>query len=708
MPTPDIFEILAKLGFYQVRTIYLIAVAVLIVIWMLTKWDGKFWGWFDFGFLAATLLAILTNRAHFFHYAAILNPDEALFAANAMRSVFGWTNWGMIDPTTSGPLNSIVLTWPRVFGGDLTLYSGRLTAATIAFGTVGLIYATARRLATPAWAIAATLPAALFYVVTAQVDFVQFSSEQLPVFLIAGAIFFLISAAARPTLFNFAMGAALAGSIPFAKLQGLPWAALLGTALLLCSWLSREHRTSGGRLFGATVLFGSLPAVIFVAPLIATGDFGDFIKSYFVQQYLRGGPLVVSLGMLVADAATVVALMKATATFVLVSAALVLAFAAFVPSARKRPDLSGAQVAAVLLAVLALPAALVTVLLPARLAPHYLQFLIPALSLWTIAAASIVGSIPMGTWQARGAVPLAGYLAIMPLLPKHELFYLAHVGRSGGAFMTANMTSARFLSWLLPRGDDTLVCWGWRPECYVDSAMKSATRDGTNENQIYDTSLQPYFRSRFISDFEKARPDFVIDTISPGVFHFDNFSKQSIQTFPEFDRIVKSEFELVSKAIPIERCPRLYVRKTRLDELARTLVAFDSITGPSEENSTPRAVDDRITFETCSDQWLLPKGETGTLNISFLAAAKVKSVAILNTRGGLAGDRATGRIRLSLMDKDRAVATKEVALNRFPRWTDIAFDAPLPAANSLKVEVLSYLGAGGGLNEVKVYRDRAD
>jgi hypothetical protein len=35
-------------------------------------------------------------------------------------------------------------------------------------------------------------PAALFYVATRHFDFVHFSSEQLPVFLIAGSVYFLV------------------------------------------------------------------------------------------------------------------------------------------------------------------------------------------------------------------------------------------------------------------------------------------------------------------------------------------------------------------------------------------------------------------------------------------------------------------------------------------------------------------------------------
>jgi hypothetical protein len=79
-------------------------------------------------------------------------------------------------------------------------------------------------------------------------------------------------------------------------------------------------------------------------------------------------------------------------------------------------------------------------------------------------------------------------------------------------------------------------------------------------------------------------------------------------------------------------------------------------------------------------------------------------VAILNTRNGNYGDRASDRIRLSVRREGKAIAAKELTLEPFPRWTYYRFDQPV-AAEGLIIEVLSYRGVGGGLNEVKAYRD---
>lgn len=654
----------------------------------------------DVAFLATTFAAIFAARFPSFSHATPINVDEALFAANAMRSHFGWTNWGMIDPTTSGPLNSMILTWPHIFGGDITLYSGRITGVLLVCGTITFVYACARRIMTSIWAIVAILPCTLFYVITRNLDFIHFSSEQLPVLLITGSIYFLICFVQQSTVANCAIGSFLAGAIPFAKLQGLPWAALLGIAILLVAYTRNLGRRT--TFVALAAFFGSLPAALFLLPLVFTGDIDDFIKSYFLQQYVRPDyGQKSSISALLMMARTVRALTISIAAITTICAAYILSNLRNHTS----PWSSNIQAALVILTLLAVPVAVLSVLLPGRNYQHYLQFLIPVLSLTSITATSIVASLCTEIAVRRLAVILIGLGGILPALSplSIERAYEDQIKRASDGFLTEGPTSPNSLSWLRPKTDDTIVCWGWQPECYVNSGLKSATRDGTNENQLYQTEFRPYFRDRFLSDFSRSTPDFVIDFVAPGSYGFDNYEEQSIKAFPEFNRIIEAEFGMMSKVEPPSLCPRLFVRRSRLEALAKTLVEFDSIAGPAAPDAPPHTVDDRSTFETCRDYWLLPERTTGTLAISFRKPSKVRTVEILNTRNGPTGDRATDRIRLTLVSDGRPVLSRDIRLNRFPRWTKVDIESAPVVADSLKLEILSYFGNGGGLNEVKVF-----
>ena len=191
-----------------------------------------------------------------------------------------------------------------------------------------------------------------------------------------------------------------------------------------------------------------------------------------------------------------------------------------------------------------------------------------------------------------------------------------------------------------------------------------------NINQTYDTALRPYFRSRFLADFARSQPDFVIDAVAPGSFSFEDPDKQGIASFPELAEIVARDFVPLSQVMPPGRCQRLYVRRVRFAALEKSLIPFTRIAATASAAGYPaQAVDDRSIFETCDDYWLLPKGTLGAVALDFAEAGPLGSVAILNTRNGLVGDRASERVRLSARLGGKTTVATELTLQPFPRWT---------------------------------------
>ena len=59
---------------------------------------------------------------------SVLNPDESQMMSNALRLINNNFKIYEFDGTTSGILNSLVLTWPSLFNFDITFFSTRLTA----------------------------------------------------------------------------------------------------------------------------------------------------------------------------------------------------------------------------------------------------------------------------------------------------------------------------------------------------------------------------------------------------------------------------------------------------------------------------------------------------------------------------------------------------------------------------------------------------
>jgi hypothetical protein len=654
-------------------------------------------------YLLSSLALLLLARSPFLRYDLIMNPDEAQMAANAMLSHYGWLNWNIVDPTTSGALNSAILAWPYLFGGDITFFSTRLTGLACVFATLVFLFLALRRLSDDSTAVIATAPSVIFFAATTNFDFISYSSEQLPILLLAVAVCFFVWSFNADRL-RYWVGAALVlGLVPFAKLQVAPIAATVG-AFVLARAIGTSLRSGGARLAaqrGAVVTgAAALPALILLVPLALSGGFDDFLKSYLVRNLSVGfadwhNPLPgINTPMFSALLGAYAAIFGLAVLSITLSARRV----------RARPTITPIVAWTLTLGLVLVPVTFVSIVVRGRAFPHYLMLAVPALvTLGGVGIDLAVIFVDACSGLSAGVRWVSLVVALAIVLP------VAHDKqqrpRPHPAFLQGQpFTAARTLSWLRPTGSDRMVCWGWRPQCYVDAAIAPATRETTNESQQLWAG-NSYFRSRFLADFARSQPDFVIDVVAPGGFLLTNPKTNGIATFPEFAKIIADDFDLVSHVDPPDRCPRLYIRRTRLAELDRSRIAFASLTATGSMDGHPAtALDDGSILDTCDDNWLLPEKTLGAAIIDFRETAPLRAVAILNTRNGNYGDRASDRIRLSVRREGKAIAAMELTLEPFPRWTYYRFDQPV-AADGLIIEVLSYRGVGGGLNEVKAYRD---
>jgi hypothetical protein len=119
--------------------------------------------------------------------------------------------------------------------------------------------------------------------------------------------------------------------------------------------------------------------------------------------------------------------------------------------------------------------------------------------------------------------------------------------------------------------------------------------------------------------------------------------------------------------------------------------------------SEANIVDNQVTEDACVDYWLLPDEQLGAVKLDFVGREAVRRVLIMNTSNGFKLDRMTRRIRLELLDGGKTAYSTELDLRPHPEWTEVVLDRPA-SADALRIDILSYVGAGAGLNEVKVIR----
>lgn len=661
------------------------------------------------GLLWISAAALVVCRVPTFFYDWPINPDEALMAANAMRARFGWLDWNIVDPLTAGPVDSMVLAWPKLFGLDITFFNVRLTCVALVVASLIFLAETARRRFDVRIAMFAIVPACAFLMLTNFYDFVHYSSEIMPVFLISAGIFCLALFQSTRRLRFLFLAAFVSGVTPFAKLQGAPIAGVVGlVALVAAFFMPASSLSQRLQRLGAVAAAGLLPAAIFLVPLALGGGFDDFVKSYLEQQRLR----VVGDGwsdrvpaMLSSTSFGALALCYGAAAALGVAGAIAILI-------RRRGGLSPQAMAWMGGAVAFAGVSYLAVAASGREFPHYLLLSLPSLVLLGAGGAALATN--GGRFRALGSTAvLLGMMAVMLGLLLPRMWEERQVDQRWssswlyGAYLNGRPFSApRSLQWLLPEPGDSVLCWGWQAECYVDSAMPPATREATNENQLYDTELRGYFRARFIDDLQRNKPSYIVDTVAPGAFVFNDPNRTGIQSFPELRAFVDADYELVSKASDQNACPRVYAEHSRAERLNRSSIAFVAIgsTG-SKPGTTPDAIDDGSIFEKCVDYWLAPDGTGGSLELAFHEAGPVKRMLLLNTRDGVHGDRRSLVIRLALRSHGKDVWSRNISMEPYPRWTSVELDEPVPDADALHIDVIDFWGHGGGLNEVKAYRD---
>src|SRR6202011_1349505 len=139
-----------------------------------------------------------------------------------------------------------------------------------------------RRLSDDSIAILATAPAFIFWSAAAHTDFVHYSSEQLPIFLLAVA-FYLFVRSFEGERFRYPVGAGLVlGLVPFAKLQAAPIAAVMGAFVVarVVVNASQGNRRSAMLRAAAVCSAALLPGLTLLVPLAVSGEFDAFLNGY--------------------------------------------------------------------------------------------------------------------------------------------------------------------------------------------------------------------------------------------------------------------------------------------------------------------------------------------------------------------------------------------------------------------------------------------
>lgn len=512
---------------------------------------------------AAALLAFL--RWPGFWPPVPLNPDEAQMLAQAITLIHHPVPWHSYDPTTSGPLNSMLLAVPLLFGGKPGYAAGRMFAVVLELGALACLYFTLRRLFGPALAWAACLLPFAFFCALATPEWVNYTSEHLSLLLIAWTGYELAcfaTAAGPRAVVHAGKAGLLAGALPFAKLQTAPfvlWAVATALAILVV----RRKRLATFRsktLLALALGLAAVPLLVLV-PVTLSGSLRDFVICYvvFPFTYVRyaesalGGSLSVAAYFATPEFARFLISASAVALACGAGTALLAAVERRFPARAALWFLAAAAALVV--------ASIVAIESPRSSFQHYLLFLVLPAAAFSAGSLAVL-TTALAQVSAVRARAVAAMLVVVATLPLVALRSTSDPYAAAGWQPSAQRAAREAVEAMLTRRvrpGDSLAIWGWMPEYFVATDAVMGTRDSLSEFQIARHPFQAYYRARYVRDFDTNRPAFFLDTVAPSSAAFTSRADAGFETFPELAARVEAGYRLAGESGGV----RLYRRIER-------------------------------------------------------------------------------------------------------------------------------------------------
>ena len=543
------------------------------------------------------------------------------------------------------------------------------------------------------------IPLILFYSFTESYDFQHYSSEQLPLLIITLSIYICFKMS-QQTIINtktvnlIIVIGFLLGLLPYTKLQAAPIGFVIGFWFLINVYIKSIPKDKLRNIL-LLALSTSLGSFIFLLPLLLNGDFHHFYNSYilwslnYVSSPLR---FIQLLNLMDADYYYWHSFM----TYLFIIFLLPLLYIIFGKGEKGNINFL------LLTTTVVLVAYYITVK-PGRAFPHYLHFLLP---LFLIMTGVLIQHLLYTSNYSKKLYIIITLIIIYSSIQTYFHFkenrrlVFDKVLQSNNIFNHSDL-----YQYLLPNKDKILFIWGWMAEAYIYKNVVPATRETQTQDQIEQSPLRSYFRNRLIDDFKESSPNIIIDAVSPDSFAYHDLNKFGLTSFPELMELVNANYSLITPKYKMEKSPRIYLKNSDFKVFSNSIIPIEKITASSfyDDNSHYNNLNDYMVLESSIDYWLLPDSMTGYVEFYFGKPEIIKTIKILNTKNSRWGGRSTKNAMLSLYKDGVCLKTIELKILPYPEWTIININAN-KFTTSVKIDVLSYNGMGGGLNEVKFFK----
>jgi hypothetical protein len=503
----------------------LLALLVALVIWPeASNRTGRLGAAF---FLLVLCVFVAGARWPGLFYPRGFNPDEDQLIAAARALVLDPVFFRSAEAGSSGPLNVYPLLLSLPFQHSLTFFTARSIALVMVCVSLVAVYYIGRSVFSESIARLGALLPGLFFGLTNFWDFTHYTSEHMPVMLLAVGWAFMSWAIFREGLeYGYRIGLASCAAVflsmvPFAKLQA-SIAAVVSALILLASVLvyakSWRDCVKGALCICLAGCF--LPALL-VCFFSCNGVFEYFWTSYirnalaYQGSGFRGQSGFQMLGMILFAKPPLqpVEFLQYALGWVL---NLLIGTVVFLWFRGRSPWRLGIFACWALVLV---GLAFYTVVSPQRNYPHYLIFLPIPMGIATIAVIGLAYQKLTNFRSTRrlALIVVALFIGFWPLVFWRLASPNSWVGQARKwSLEVPGLVAQKILA--ASGGKGPLCVWGYYPNYYSETGLVQATRLCTSGALFNDNSLKRFFIATYLHDLERSKPKVFVDAVAPEKF----------------------------------------------------------------------------------------------------------------------------------------------------------------------------------------------
>ncbi len=638
-------------------------------------------------------LILLLGRANSFLVGfELLNIDESQMMANAIRLHLNNYNILQFDGTSSGFLNSLILTWPSFFGLDITFLSTRFTALFIISLIFYFCYLYLRLEAKKALSLKLILPAVLLFAFTNDPDYQHYSSELLSTLFIIITLygFKFFSETNKPKI--LLIGMFLLGMVIFSKTQIIP------TALALCFSICfyKVWKKNYSIALKSLTLF-SLPIMLIIFFYFSKGYFYDYYLNYFefskavVSKYALGENIIGSeVTTQNVSNSNILNHFLFNSVFHYFYLKILLTIFLFLLMLNIK-NLKKILNFNFLLIIICIFSVFFSIMITGAIYRHYLIPLVPLTSIFVGSIIIFNKKILQKSNIYKISIYFIFLIYISTFVFENKKFYAKKYKKNQLSIQNLNYNSPRIFDYLGVESGNIYI-WGWAPQWYVLGYLYPSDRATISQKNIENYSNKDYFNQRLINDLTKNKPNIIIDSIKPKSFLYTS-REYSVEKSPIKGMIEKEYVKIKNNNL---ECSDIYLTKANYQNLRKKLIKFHVNNSILKD----KLDDFSITEDICDDSVIFNASSPNEVILELEPKSDPKKILILASKA----NRKKIELNVQFLNSKNNVLSKQVLLKKHPFWTKIILEDNEEPTSKIIIDISNLKKMNYGINEIKVYK----